>query len=338
MRRRDFTIGLLLAAAAQSVQAQQPAKQHRIAIVRPAGPVALMSETGLRIWRVFFEELRRLGHVEGQNLNVERYSGEGHPERYADLARGIVDQNPDLVVAITSPVALAIHATRGSIPIVWTMIPIVWIGGEPIRAGLATSLARPGGNVTGVTADAGYEIFGKQLQILKEVVPSASKVAFLTISTANPQWFRQLLEEISQQLKISLLDMVVQESTPSEYQRVFAEIAQERPDAIIVSPIGSLLPHRRLIVELVEKMRLPAIYAVRDYVEVGGLMAYASDFGELGRRMADDVHEIFNGVKPGDIPIYQPTRFELVINLKAAKALGLTIPPALLATADEVIE
>jgi len=134
------------------------------------------------------------------------------------------------------------------------------------------------------------------------------------------------------------LDMVVQESTPSEYQRVFAEIAQGRPDAIIVSPIGSLLPHRRLIVDLIEKMRLPAIYAVRDYIEVGGLMAYATDFGELGRRMADDVHEILRGAKPGDIPIYQPTKFELVINLKAAKALNLTLPATLLGRADEVIE
>ena len=131
---------------------------------------------------------------------------------------------------------------------------------------------------------------------------------------------------------------MVEESTPSEYQRVFAEIAHEPPDAIIVSSIGNLLPHRRLIVTLIEKNHLPAMYGSRDYVEVGGLMSYASDLGELGRRMADDVHEILNGAKPGDIPIYQATRFELVINLKTAKALGLTIPPTLLGTADEVIE
>jgi putative tryptophan/tyrosine transport system substrate-binding protein len=132
--------------------------------------------------------------------------------------------------------------------------------------------------------------------------------------------------------------MPVEESTPPEYRRVFAEIAEQRPDAIIVSSIGDLLPYRQLIVELAEKSRLPAIYPWRDYMAVGGLMAYGGDLGELGRRMADDVHEILNGVNPGDIPIYQPTRFALVINLNVAKALGLTIPPALLATADEVIE
>ena len=132
--------------------------------------------------------------------------------------------------------------------------------------------------------------------------------------------------------------MLVEESIASEYQRVFAEIAPERPDAIIVSDIGDLVPYRQLIVELAEKSRLPAIYGYREYVEAGGLMAYGIDLGELGRRMADDVHEILNGAKPGDIPIYQPTKFEFLINLKAATALGLTIPPTLLAGADEIIE
>ncbi|MBV8118553.1 MAG: ABC transporter substrate-binding protein [Alphaproteobacteria bacterium] len=331
MRRRDFTVGLLLVGANRSVRAQEPVKQHRIAVITPTGPVADTSDKGLREWSAFYQELRRWGEIEGQNLTVNRYSGQGRPVAYPDLARRVVSQNPDVIVAVTDAVARAVRAATDS-------IPIVWIGGEPVRAGLATSLARPGGNITGVTADAGYEVFGKQLQILKEVVPSVSKVAFLTMSTVYPQWGRQLLREISQQLKISLLDMVIQESTPSEYQRVFAEIGQERPDAIIVSPIGSLLPQRRLIVELIEKMRLPAIYAVRYYVEVGGLMAYASDFGELGRRMADDVHAILNRAKPGDIPIYQPTKYELAINLKTATALGLTIPSSLLAAADEVIE
>ena len=161
MKRRDFTASLLLARLIRSVRAQERTKQHRIAIVRPSGPAALMSETGLRIWRVFFEELRRLCHVEGQNLDVERYSGEGHPERYPDLARGIVNQNPDLVVAITSPVALAIRAAGG-------MIPIVWIGFAPIQLGFAASLARPGGNITGVSVEIDVEIWGKRLQILKE--------------------------------------------------------------------------------------------------------------------------------------------------------------------------
>jgi putative tryptophan/tyrosine transport system substrate-binding protein len=132
--------------------------------------------------------------------------------------------------------------------------------------------------------------------------------------------------------------MPLDESTPSEYQRVFAEITPERSDAIIVHDIGDLVPYRRLIVELVEKSRLPAMYGWRDYIEVGGLMAYEADLGEARRRMAEDVHQILNGTKPGDIPIYQATKFALVINLKAAKTLGLTFPPSLLARADEVIE
>jgi putative ABC transport system substrate-binding protein len=253
VNRRDFAIGLLLAAATQTVRAQERAKQHRIAIVIPAGPVAHIDDPGSRFWRAFFEELRRLGDVEGQTLTAERYSGEGRPERYADLAREVVDRSPDVIVASTDAVAQAARAANGT-------IPIVWIGGDPISAGLATSLARPGGNVTGVTVDAGMEIWGKRLQILKEVVPSASKVAFLAM---RGQWegpYGQQLREAGRGLKISLIGMPLQESTPSEYQRAFAEIVHERPGAIIVSSRGSLSPYRRLIVELVEKSRLPAIY------------------------------------------------------------------------------
>jgi putative ABC transport system substrate-binding protein len=329
MRRRDFAIGLLLASAARPVRAQERGKQHRIAIITPAGPVAALSATGIRGWPAFFEELRRLGDIEGQNLTVERYSGEGRPERHAELAREVVNLKPDVIVAVTNPIALAVRAATGT-------IPIVWIGVEPIRLGLAASLAHPGGNLTGVTGQVDVEIWGKRLQILKEAVPSVSKVAFLSIRT--PYDLTPLLREAGRPLEISLIFILLKESTPSEYQRVFAEIAQERPDGILVSDIGDLAPYRQLIVELVEKSRLPAMYPWRGYVEVGGLMAYEPDFGELRRRMADNVHEILNGAKPGDIPIYQSTRFELLINLKPAKALGLTIPPALLGRADEVIE
>jgi putative ABC transport system substrate-binding protein len=139
-------------------------------------------------------------------------------------------------------------------------------------------------------------------------------------------------------LAISLIPMLLQQSTPSEYQRVFAEIAQDRPDAMIVSGIAELYPYRQLIVELVEKSRLPAMYPYRDYAEAGGLMAYGTDLVELWRRIADDLHQVLNGVKPADIPIYQSTKFEFLINLNTAKTLGLILPPALLAQADEVIE
>jgi putative ABC transport system substrate-binding protein len=329
VRRRDFTIGLLLTSAT-GVRAQQPTKQHRIAIVIPAGPVARIDDPGIQLYQAFWEELRRLGDVEGKNLTVARYSGEGGPEGYDDLAREVVDRNPEVIIAGTDPIALAARAASGT-------IPIVWIGGDPIRAGLAASLAHPGGNITGVSVYAGVEIWGKRLQILNEALPSATKVAFLEMRTDSAANERQL-GDAGWRLGISVIDMPLQESTPSEYQRVFSEIARERPDAIIVSSDGALTPYRQLIVELAEKSRLPAMYGHRDFVEAGGLMAYESDLSELGRRMADDVHQILNGAKPGDIPIYQPTKFALVINLKAAKGLGLTIPPSLLGTADEVIE
>ena len=260
---------------------------------------------------------------------VERYSVEGRPESDVDLAREVVNRNPDVIVAVTDHNARAVHAAAGT-------IPIVWIGGDPIEAGFAASLARPGGKITGVDVYAGNEIWGKLLQIIKQTVPSASKVAFLALPGLGNQL--QVLQEASQRLQISLIFMQIKESTPAQYQRVFAEIEQHRPDAIMVHARGELLRSRQLIVELVEKSRLPAIYPWREYVEVGGLMAYASDFRELGRRMADDVHEILNGANPGDIPIYLPTKYELVINLKAANTVGLTIPPVVLAAADEVIE
>jgi putative ABC transport system substrate-binding protein len=333
VRRRDFTIGLLLAAAARSVRAQQPLKQHRIAIVISTGSAASISDKGTRAWQAFFEELRRLGDVEGKNLTIERYSGEGRPAGFADLARRVVKENPEVIVAIAAPITSAISAATGTIPIV--------ASGPYTSSGVPLSLARPGGNMTGVRVEE-PEIYGKRLQILKEAVPSASKVAYLDIRTNWEGVFfkqnRQELRKASQILEILLTDKLVEESTPSEYQRVFAELAQRPPDAIIVSSTQELSPYRQLIVELAEKSGLPAMYPWREYVEAGGLMAYGVDLAELFRRMANDVHQVLNGARPGDIPIYQPTKFEFLINLKAAKELGLTIPPALLALADEVIE
>jgi len=334
MRRREFTIGLLLGVATQSARsAQRPSKQRRLAIVITTGPVSRIDDPGSHFWHPFWDELRRLGDIEGQNLAVERYAGEGRPEGYADLFREVVNQNPDVIVAHLQIAQAA--------PTVTSTIPIVLLG-NPIRLGLATSLARPGGNITGISLIPGIEIWGKRLQILKEAVPSASKVAYIEMgwSWESPavQPVRQNLREASRQLQISVIPMLLRESTPSEYRRVFNEVAPERPDAIMVSPSAEFASYRRLIVELAEKSRLPAMYADRDYMDAGGLMAYAVDVGELGRRSADDVHEIFNGTNPGDIPIYQPTKFELVINLKAAATIGMTVPPAILALADEVIE
>jgi putative tryptophan/tyrosine transport system substrate-binding protein len=332
MRRRDFTIGLLLAGGTRSVRAQVPTKQHRIAIITTR-PVANIDDPTIPVFRAFFEELRRLGDVEGPNLAIERYSGGGRPAVYPDLAREVVARSPDVIVAIGNPITHAVRAATGT-------IPIVWIGPDPIQAGFATSFARPDSNITGVSMfDA--EFFAKRLQILKEAAPSASKVALLTMRRtweASRQAYQPAYQQASQRLQISLMPMLLQEATASEIQHGFAEIAPDPPDAIMVADIGELIPYCQLIVELVEKSRLPAMYGLREFVEAGGLMAYEADFGEAARRMADDVHEILNGANPGDIPIYQPTKYQLLINLKADKALGLTIPPALLARADEVIE
>jgi putative ABC transport system substrate-binding protein len=333
MRRRDFTAGLLLVAAARTVRAQQPARQHRIAIVVSAGPAASISDTGVPLWQAFFGELRRQSDVEGQNLSIDRYSGEGQPEGFANLAREVVSRNPDVIVAIGPPITLAMTAATSTIPIVAT--------GTHTSSGVVPSLARPGGNMTGARVE-GVEINGKRLQILKEALPSASRVAFLDIRTfwESPGGLevQDELRRASRLLKISLIDKLVEESTSSEYQRVFGEIARDPPDAMMVSSVSELFPYRQLIVDLAAKNRLPAIYAWRDYVEAGGLMAYGTELVELWRRLADDVHQILNGAKAGDIPIYQPTKFEFVVNLKSAKSLGLTISPTLLGRADEVIE
>jgi putative tryptophan/tyrosine transport system substrate-binding protein len=333
MRRRDF-IKLLGGAAAWPLgaRAQQPAKQHRIAIFHPAIPTTLLTETGGgSAWRAFFAELRRLGYVEGENLIIERYSAEGHHERYAELARGIVARNPDLIVTGTNPVVIVFTAATSTIPVVAFML-------DPLKVGLVTSLAQPGGNLTGVTLDAGIEIWGKRLQMLKEAIPSTTKAAFLGMRGGWEGSSEQILRDAGDRLGISLVFMLPEKGTPSEIERVFAAMEQQRPDAVLVSGEGDLYAHRQLIVELAEKSRLPAMCPYRDYVDAGGLMAYAVDLAELLRRMADDVHQILKGAKPGDIPIYQPTKFKLLINLKTAKALGLTLPTALLAHADEVIE
>jgi putative ABC transport system substrate-binding protein len=333
MRRRDF-VTLLGGAVAWplAARAQQPTMQHRIAIFHPAIPTTRLTETGGgTAWPAFFAELRRLGYIEGENLIVERYSAEGHHERYADLAQEIVSRNPDVIVTGTNPVVTTFTAATSTIPIVAFML-------DPLKAGLVTSLARPGGNLTGITLDAGIEVWGKRLEILKEAIPSITRAAFLGMRGGWEGSSGQVLQDAGRQLGISLVFLLPQQGTPSEIERVFAAMEQQRPDAVLVSGEGDLYAHRQLIVELAKKHHLPTMCPYRDHVEAGGLMAYAVDLPELLRRMADNVHQILKGAKPGDIPIYQSTKFELLITLRTAKALGLSLPPALLARAAEVIE
>ena len=334
MRRRAFItlIGGAAAAWPLAARAQQPATRPRIAIFHPAIPTTLLTETGGgSAWRAFFGELRRLGYVEGENLIIERYSAEGHHERYAVIAREIVARNPDVIVTGTNPVVNVFKATTSTIPVVAFML-------DPLHAGLVTSLSRPGGNLTGITLDAGVEVWGKRLEILKEAIPSATKAVFLGMRGGWEGASGQVLRDAAARLGIALDFTLPERGTPAEIERVFAAIEQQRPDALLTSGEGDLYANRQLVAELAEKKRLPTMCPYRDHVEAGALLGYAVDLAELLRRMADDVHQILRGAKPGDIPIYQPTKFELLINLKTAKALALTLPPALLARADQVIE
>ena len=312
--------------------AQQPAKPHRIAIVSSVIPAFLIREdSGDGASRMLFQELRRLGHVEGKDLVVERYSAEGHPERLSALAIEVVAHAPELIIAQGGPLAQAFAAAT-------TVIPIVGIFPDAVRSGLVRSLARPGSNITGVSVDAGVEIVGKRLQMLKEAVPGAKKFAYLELSGSRGTTVDQILANASQRLGISITVVPLREATRGEYQRVFAEIAEHGIDAVLLSDQGEALAYRRLIVELAQKSRLPTMCAAADFVEVGGLMAYAADPVATFRAVADDVHQILAGTKPEMIPVVQPARFEFSINLNTAETLNLNLPPALLAAADRVID
>ena len=264
MKRREFIHALACAAGAWpvTVLAQQPATRHRIAMFHPAIPTTLLTEAGGGSpWRAFFVELRRLGYVEGKNLIIERYSAEGHHERYADIAREIVSRKPDLIVTGTNPVVRVFSATTSTIPIIAFML-------APLEAGLVTNLARPGGNLTGITLDAGIEVWGKRLELLKEAIPSARKVAFLAMRGGWDGSSGQFLRDASGRLGISLISMVPNSGTTSEIEGVFGAMSQQRPDAVLVSGEGDLYAHRKLIAELARKHRLPAMCPYRKIKQV----------------------------------------------------------------------
>jgi ABC-type uncharacterized transport system substrate-binding protein len=333
MRRRDFITALGAAATwPLAARAQQPAKMKRIALVTSSAKVSEISVSGRPYYRAFLEELSRLGYVEGQNLAVERYSGEGRPERYAELARDVVNTHPDLI--LTSGAHLSLDFKMAT-----TTIPIVTIIIDPIAQGLVASIARPGGNITGVTIAGGLEIIGKRMGLLVEAVPKLSTVGYLASrrfwEDARGAAAREAAKQAGISLKAALLGSAFNEA---EYQRVFRSMEQDRADALMVSEEPEHVTYRATIAELAAKDRIPTISPFREFVEVGGLMAYGSDLVDIYRRVANLIDKILRGANPGDIPFYQPTKFELSINLKTAKALGLEMPAMLLARADEVIE
>jgi putative tryptophan/tyrosine transport system substrate-binding protein len=336
MRRRTFIAGLLVAAAAGRTQAQRTAKVYRYASIYGATPVAeaikAKNTQGSPAW-IFFEELRRLGFVEGQNLVIERYSAEGRTDQFSELARDVVRSNPDLIYADQASLVLALKAAT-------TTIPIVGVTSDPVAAGIVPSLARPGGNITGVSVDAGPEISGKYVELLKEAVSGLSSVGFLASRKGWELPEGAAMQEAARRVQISLIGPPLDYPLDAaEYRRVIAAMAQAGAQALIVFRQPQNYQNQRLIIELAEKGRLPAIFPFLDSVKLGGLMAYAaSDVVETVRHLADQIAQILRGTSPGDIPFYQPTKFTLVINLKTANALGVTFPPSILARADEVIE
>ena len=332
MRRREF-IGLIGAAAAWplTVRAQQPPKQRRIALVHSGIPADRLTEKAGPFWvRRFHETLRGLGDVEGSNLAIERYSAEGHAERFAAIVAEVVGRKPDVIVSNLNDLVKSFAAAT-------TTIPIVALTGDPIAGGLVTNLARPGGNLTGVSINAGIEIQAKRLEILKEAVPSAARIGHL-LSGAWDDGTGRVMREAAQRLGVAVIGSSLPIVNDAQLQGAFAEMAQQKLDAALIDEGGSFLAQRSAIVELAQKYRLPMIYPYRDYVEQGGLMAFAPDLGEVAERLASDVHQILNGAKPGEIPFYQPSKFQMIVNLKTAKTIGLDLPPTLVARADEVIE
>ena len=333
MRRRKFItlLGGAVAVWPLVARAQQPAKMKRIACVISSGKVSMISVSGTRYYRVFFEELNRLGYVEDRNLGVERYSGEGRPERYAELARDVVNTRPDLILAVGARLSLDFKMATTTVPIV-TMIV------DPVALGLVTSIARPGGNITGVAIAAGLEIIGKRMGLLVEALPKLSTVGYLASRTFWEDPRGAATREAAKRAGVALSPAMLDAYNEAEYQRVFRSMEQDRVDALMLSDEPEHLTYRTTIVELAAKGRIPAIYTNRDFVEAGGLMAYSPDLTDIFRRAADVIDTILRGANPGDIPFYQPAKFELSINLKTAKMLGLEMPAMLLGRADEVIE
>jgi putative tryptophan/tyrosine transport system substrate-binding protein len=332
MRRRNLIFGVLAVAAMGTAHAQQSGKVHRIAFVHPSHPVATLTETSPSpVIAAIFTELSRLGYVEGKNILIERYFGEGRAAHYPDLARDVVRRNPDLIMAIATNLTLDFKAAT-------TTIPIVTVTGDIVERGIVPSIARPGGNITGVSVDIGGEQWAKRLQLLKQMVPQATRLA---IVESREQREGSNAHELELCRRVGLTRLGSSLNRPideTEYRRLFAALAQEGAEEILMTDESPNVTNFRLIIELAEKGRLPAIYPFAMFVKAGGLMSYGVDLWEIGVRAANTIDQILKGAKPGEIPVFQPTKFELAINLKTVKALGLTVPPELLATADEVIE
>jgi putative ABC transport system substrate-binding protein len=333
MRRREFItlLGGAVVAWPLGTLAQQGTKTPRIGILGPGhaeGPDASRATLNAMI-----EGLHELGYTEGQNVVFERRFGESNPDRLRQVAAELVDRRVDVIVAQSTTAARpAKQAT--------SQIPIVAIGmADPVEDDLVASLARPGGNVTG-TSFLGPELVSKRLQLLREVVPQLSRVAVLWHPRAyGERTMTGMLKEIERAAQTMGMQLqLVPAASPEDIAGAFAAMTKERAAALSVFPSPMLFAEYSRIAGLAADNRLPTIYAAREGVDVGGLMSYGANLPDLSRQTAVYVDKILKGAKPADLPVQQPTKFELVINLKTAKTLGLEIPPTLLARADEVIE
>jgi len=325
VRVSAILLGVFLLAAPPAAEAQAPPKVPRIGFLTPRSPTDNLSTL-----EAFRQRLRELGYVEGQNIAIEYRFGEGRPERLPALAAELVRLKVDVIVTGASPAHEAAKQATSTIPIVFA------VAGDPVADGLVASLARPGGNITGL-ATMGAAVVGKQLELLKEVAPKVSRVAVLQNPSnhGHPPTLRQA-EGAARALGLQL--QILQALTPSEIDAAFAAMSRQRAGGVLVLRDGLFLAQRTQIAALAAKSRLPVVYGFREEAEAGGLMAYGADVALMYRRAATYVDRILKGAKPADLPVEQPTKFDLIINLKTAKALGLTIPPSLLQRADQIIQ
>ena len=320
----SLALGALLFALCLPLKAQQPGKVPGIGFLTSGSAAAVSTRV-----EAFRQGLREHGYMEGKNITVEYRYGAGKFDRLSDLAAELVHFKVNILVAQDAPAAHAAKNATSTIPIIMTN------AADPVGTGLVTSLARPGGNITGLS-DFNLGVITKRLELLKEVVAAASRIAVL-LNPANPTNPLQLkdLEAVAPALRVTLISLQVK--GPEDIEPAFNRMKKEHAAAIIIVGDPMFGAHRTRIVELATKSRLPAIWPRTEYVETGGLMSYGTNFNDLSRRAATYVDKILKGAKPADLPVEQPTKFELVINLKTAKQIGLTIPPNVLARADKVI-
>ncbi|MCC6194405.1 MAG: ABC transporter substrate-binding protein [Burkholderiales bacterium] len=326
MRRREATLAMVALSCALPARAQQPSRTHRI------GYLSLPSRESVEpVLQVFLRSLRDLGWVEGDNLSIAYRWADGEAQRLPQLAAELVDSNVELIVA---PAAAAVLAARNAT----RTIPIVMVfPADPVGLGLVASLSHPGGNVTGTAYSHGAGILRKQLQILKEVVPRASSIAVLA-SPLDPLREIQRREFAAAGAALKLRTPYIEARGPEDFDGAFAAIAKARAEALMVAGSSTYLRYRRELGEQVRGSRLPTMYTLREMViDAYGLMSYAANLSEFIKRSAVYVDRILRGARPADLPVEQPDKVELVINLRTARALGLTVPRAVLERADEIV-